>query len=37
MVHHAGDPEHWSLHVWQKRDGEWQVVASAATPVDDGE
>jgi Domain of unknown function (DUF4440) len=33
MVHHAGEPaEHWSLHVWQKKDGAWQVVASATAP-----
>ena len=33
MVHHAGDPDpHWSLHVWQKEDGKWTVVASATAP-----
>jgi hypothetical protein len=33
MVHHAGDPDpHWSLHVWQKKDGKWTVVASATAP-----
>jgi hypothetical protein len=25
--------QHWSMHVWVKRDGRWQVVASQATPV----
>ncbi len=34
MVHRVGDPDpHWSLHVWVKRDGRWQVVANANTPV----
>ena len=34
MVHSAGEPEpHWSMHVWQKRDGKWQVAATASVPV----
>jgi len=33
MVHSTGDPDpHWSLHVWKKKDGKWQVVGSASTP-----
>ncbi|MCH7665301.1 MAG: nuclear transport factor 2 family protein [Acidobacteria bacterium] len=33
MVHHAGDPDpHWSLHVWQKKDDKWTVVATASAP-----
>lgn len=33
MTHHAGDPDpHWSLHVWQKKGGNWVVVASASAP-----
>ena len=36
MTHHAGDPDpHWSMHVWQKKDGNWQVVASATVPVEE--
>lgn len=36
MTHHAGDPDpHWSLHVWQMKDGKWQVVASASVPVEE--
>ena len=36
MVHSAGgaDP-HRSMHVWQKSDGKWQVVASATVPVEE--
>ena len=38
MTHHAGDPDpHWSMHVWQMKDGKWQVVASATVPVEDAE
>ena len=25
--------QHWSMHVWVKRDGRWQVVASQSTPI----
>ncbi len=33
MVHHAGEPgPHWSLHVWQKKDDAWMVVATATAP-----
>ena len=38
MTHHAGDPgPHWSMHVWQKKDGGWQVVASATVPVEEAD
>ena len=34
MVHSTPPPEaHWSMHVWQKVDGEWKVSASAGIPV----
>lgn len=33
MVHSVGGPEpHWSMHVWQQVDGNWQVVATASIP-----
>ncbi len=36
MVHSAGEPDpHWSMHVWQKRDGKWQVAATASVPVEE--
>lgn len=36
MVHSAGGPEpHWSMHVWQKHDGKWQVAATATVPVEE--
>ena len=36
MVHSAGDPDpHWSMHVWQKQDGKWQVAATATVPVEE--
>jgi ketosteroid isomerase-like protein len=28
-----GDEAHYSLHVWAKVDGNWQVVASSTTPA----
>lgn len=35
MVHEAeGDEPHMSMHVWQKLDGKWQVVASATVPTE---
>jgi len=38
MTHHAGDPDpHWSMHVWQMKDGKWQVVASASVPVEEAD
>jgi hypothetical protein len=38
MTHHAGDPDpHWSMHVWQKKDGGWQVVASATVPLEEAD
>ena len=34
MVHSTGVPEpHWSMHVWQKLDGEWRVTATASVPI----
>ena len=43
MTHHAVEKglnkgkeyndQHRSIHVWVKRDGRWQVVASQATPI----
>ena len=34
MVHSTPTPEpHWSMHVWQKVDGKWQVAATAAVPI----
>ena len=36
MVHSAGNPDpHWSMHVWQKRDGKWQVAASATVGIEE--
>ena len=36
MVHSAGDPDpHWSMHVWQKQDGKWQVAATATVPIEE--
>ena len=36
MVHSAGGPDpHWSMHVWQKQDGKWQVAATATVPVEE--
>ena len=36
MVHSAGEPDpHWSMHVWQKRDGKWQVAATATVPIEE--
>ena len=37
MVHSAGSGEnaHWSMHVWQKTGGHWQVVATASVKADD--
>ncbi len=36
MLHSAGEPDpHWSLHVWQMKDGRWQVVASASSPIEE--
>ncbi|MCJ7557619.1 MAG: nuclear transport factor 2 family protein [Gammaproteobacteria bacterium] len=33
MVHSADTPaSHWSMHVWHKTDGKWQVAASATVP-----
>jgi len=34
MVHSTPPPEpHWSMHVWQKVNGEWKVAATAGVPV----
>jgi hypothetical protein len=36
MVHSAPAPDpHWSMHVWQKIDGEWRVVATAGVPIEE--
>jgi hypothetical protein len=36
MVHSAsGSNPHWSMHVWQKIDGNWQVAATATIPIGD--
>ena len=29
-----GEDAHYSLHVWSRKNGQWQVVASSATPVE---
>jgi len=28
-----GDEAHYSMHVWSRKGGKWQVVATATTPV----
>jgi hypothetical protein len=34
MVHSTGGAEpHWSMHVWQKQDGNWRVAATASVPI----
>lgn len=30
-----GSDQHWSLHVWAKRDGRWQVIATSSVPVEE--
>ncbi len=36
MIHSAGEPDpHWSMHVWQKQDGKWQVAATATVPIEE--
>jgi len=36
MVHSTQVPEpHWSMHVWQKIDGEWRVTATASVPIEE--
>ncbi len=30
----TGDDAHYSLHVWSKKSGKWQVVATSTTPAD---
>jgi hypothetical protein len=37
MVHSAGSGKtaHWSMHVWQKTGGHWQVMATASVKADD--
>jgi len=36
MIHSAGAPDpHWSMHVWQKQDGKWQVAATATVPLEE--
>ena len=31
MIHSAAD--HWSMHVWKKQNGKWQVAATATVPT----
>mgnify|MGYP000111266009 CR=1 FL=1 len=35
MVHSAGSGKdaHWSMHVWKKVEGKWQVAATASIPA----
>jgi hypothetical protein len=36
MVHSTPAPDpHWSMHVWQKVDGEWRVAATAGVPIEE--
>ncbi|MBT4256414.1 MAG: nuclear transport factor 2 family protein [Halieaceae bacterium] len=37
MVHSAGTGKntHWSMHVWRKSGGKWQVAATASAAADD--
>ena len=36
MVHSTPAPEpHWSMHVWQKLNGEWRVTATASVPIEE--
>jgi hypothetical protein len=36
MVHSAAEPDpHWSMHVWQKQGGKWQVAATASVPAEE--
>ncbi|MFB3076446.1 MAG: nuclear transport factor 2 family protein [Lysobacterales bacterium] len=36
MVHSSSTPDpHWSMHLWQKRDGKWQVAATASVPTEE--
>ena len=37
MTHSAGsgDDAHWSMHVWRKNGGKWQVAATASVEADD--
>jgi len=36
MIHSAAAPDpHWSMHVWQKQDGKWQVAATATVPIEE--
>jgi hypothetical protein len=31
-----GDDAHYSLHVWSRKDGTWQVIATSTTPAKSG-
>jgi hypothetical protein len=34
MVHDtSGDDQHWSMHVWQRIDDDWLIVATATVPI----
>ena len=37
MTHSAGsgDDAHWSMHLWRKNGGKWQVAATASVEADD--
>ena len=36
MVHSTPAPDsHWSMHVWQKIEGEWRVAATAGVPIEE--
>jgi hypothetical protein len=37
MTHSAGsgDDKHWSMHLWRKNGGKWQVAATASVEADD--
>ena len=36
MVHStSGDDPHWSMHVWQRVEGKWQVAATATVPIEE--
>ena len=36
MVHSTGgDEPHWSMHVWRKQDGNWQIVATVGVPIEE--
>ena len=30
----SGEDPHWSMHVWHRNDGKWQVAATASIPAE---